>query len=628
MTNPFNNSEFGGLPEEYPVLRELDAPPVEEGMPTAEGYAPETPSPAPETAPPAPEITQPGSFEPDEGREKRHILRKFMYYAAAAAIMFVAFRPLGLFTKAATSTPETPAVEGYADKPGDPGDPGIHIWYAMQDGGKLLYSYVVYPGENMEIDMDTFGWASPVSIDAMAVDTSGGKAYPEQNPDVWEGSRSIVDFEMDIAQLTGDKLLVLTGTFTVNGVEKEIVAVKNVVPKPPAPDTGATVSVTVQSASEASMDYHAYFTQAHDDKNEYELTPIGFWINCFDAAGEPCGGPPVWSTYEEEVDENGEKVTVWNSVDPDISRDGRTWNFDYSGPCEIFGVSDQARTYTVSLFLMDEKTGLRFDIETEPQEIPGYIGQDVDPVEPVCDITAYAVWSEMYALMSFSDMQTADKVTLEMWDPHFNTLEWSMDITADALDDLEAFSPEMLSTDIFYENHQDYYSQPGVSFPMEAEFHVVIDYNGYSDQVTYVANTTSEAGFYAKYAPESDIYAGEYAGTVAIGSVVTLDVPEIDIVIDEPEKVTGQGILSLSASFNGVPLDRSAYDIRQSTYSTYFSGSDEPVETLNTDIIIRRPAGASEGTGDALHIEMTQMLSTGEIIVRKIDIPFTLDYEH
>ena len=52
-----NEGEFGRPPEDFPVLREYDAPPLEEDF-----GRPEQPAGAPEDPKPAPEITEPGTF--------------------------------------------------------------------------------------------------------------------------------------------------------------------------------------------------------------------------------------------------------------------------------------------------------------------------------------------------------------------------------------------------------------------------------------------------------------------------------------------------------------------------------------------------------------------------------------
>ena len=606
--------EFGRPPEEFPVIREYDAPPLEED------FARPAASDAPEYQNPAPEITEPGKFPYDaeaEEKKSRRFRRKLMMLAGAAAVFFLLFEgPLKSRVSAgppkeepAESTADvTPAPEPepepepepapepvvYTDIESEDGEPPfIGINYAVRVGNVVRYQYNAIPwyqGDLCQVEVERMIYGPE----------SGYEVHAEDDPDVWVGSRDWFEYEIPVDVPDGEKLqLVVTGHYTVEGEEKLIRAVKDVVDLPPEPETSATATMDGDQLS-----FEGFVLPQAGDGHEYDLVArdYGFHFRLFDEAGTYLGGGLV---YEE--------------VKPEAERGASGgYRFVYDGPADLT-YPDNAVEWSVALEVTDQSTGYPYFMETERHPIVRRTY-----VEPECDITAYNFSSEMHADIRFSGMDDVTGVTLEVWDPNTDYMDSSTDITREAVEDLIYHVPGF-STDGIYQANQSYYGQPGVDFPMTVEFRVIIDYESETGPrtVTYSATTSPELGFYVKYLPDSEaVYSEEYSSCVYLGTEPSPDYPTGTVYFDQPEKVTEPGIISISAEIDGEPVPASAFSVKYSEMDLTF-GSGVTTRCRVGDVLMKRPADIKEGEGKSVTLYVTHyMLSTGGPYTTEMVIPF------
>lgn len=615
MSNPYRkNSEFGEHSEEYPVMREPAYIPGEEWLSADNANAPEDTS-------PAPEITLPGNFSSDNrdrADRRRRRLKKLMFAFAAACIMFVAFKPLGLFKSTQAGgdiPPEEPentfSLDDITDIPGDDDEPSIRIDYALLNGDTVEYSYFVLPGESQwnEGGMISGGWVYPVSVEAKVVDETGNTAYASDNPDIWEGSRGAFIYTVDAAGLTGEMKLVLTGSFTHNGTDKAVTAVRSVDIKPPEADTYAEVEAEADDSFTVS--YHAKMTPQTSDKTAYDLETTAFYFSWYDENEEYMGGNgSVWNENDE-------------SVLPQPVFENSSYNISYEGPSSLSEAGDTVGYFSVVLELKDRNTGLPVTIETGLQPVPKPVEDDTIPY---CDIIAYAFSSEMHADLVFSDMHKAYKVTLEVWDPRLETLESSEDITREALEE-STYHVEPFFTDVIFHAHEDYYNYE--NYPESVRFTVVINYTdeGFDRTVSYSAETTEENGVFIKYLPDSEsTWDPENAGSLYFSIEPSVGIPYNEVYFNQPEKVTGPGIVSITVTIDGkkIPASDFMIDNYEMTNVTFEDG--RTADITYTEVRLKRPAGINEGEGKKAVVSITHYLTGRDMVwTTEKEMEFTVE---
>ena len=122
-----------------------------------------------------------------------------------------------------------PAQEG-APVPvtGDAGDVDLEILSAYRSGDSVFYTYV------FRLNAADY----PVSIYAQVTDAAGKTVSPPGDPDVWDGSRSVFEYEIGVEGLGDGLTLSLRAVFQRDGEEKAVVAVSPVADEPPE-DTAA-----------------------------------------------------------------------------------------------------------------------------------------------------------------------------------------------------------------------------------------------------------------------------------------------------------------------------------------------------------------------------------------------------
>ena len=594
MNKPYlYKSEFSIPPDDHPVSREHDEVPAYR--------IPDIPAPPEEFAEPAPEFLPPGTFvsEQRDVPSRARKLKKLLLALTSAAAVFLFLRPIGLLSSPVSASPQGTAAEGSAVS--TQSDLSLDIFYALLDGNTVRYSYAPALGRQ-ESDPDSLLWKYPVSVAAEVSDEQGGTAVPAHDPDVWDRPRDSAEYEIDASGLSGDMVLTLTAACDTDGDVRTLEKKLRVIPMPPEPEI--TTELSAAAAGEDApytIEYSARFTPDPSDTNSYDLTVTSFGINWYDEAGEYRGGRLGTGGAEEEFSLS------------DTYRDGDSWVFTYSGPADLPD-SDGITQFSVVLKLQDQKTRIPFTIETELTPIPGLAGRE--SVLPVAEIVAFSFYSEMYGGISFSDMEDATSVILEIVDPNLETVEQRLDITEEALNDLY-YSIGSFTTDLLYENHEDYYSQDDVPFPMSVEFRVVIEY-GDGQTTSYSAMTREELNmFEASYIPENDRWAGEEAGSIYFTTLPSVEYPDTEIVFGQPEKVTGPGIISISAEFDGVPVDPSLITVNSSErHAIFYGGVDDGKEAdvVYREVVIRKPSEIPDNDGRTAVLYITHYLASYDMV--------------
>ncbi len=596
MNKPYHyRSEFSIPPEEYPVRREYDAAPPYE-IPIAA----EVPD---EHAGLSPEIMKPGEFVAEQrGEAAPKRLKKLIFAISAAAALLVLFRPLGLLGGPASPAAPRTDVEGmpvYQEN-----DSLVSIFYALLDGNTVRYSYAAYPGRQKS-DPGSLLWQYPVSVSACVADEQGSTTVPDKDPDVWDRPRDPVEYEIDVSGLNGDMILTLTAACDLDGDVRTSVAKLPVIPLPPAPEITTRLTAAAEETDagtvEYTIDFIAGFTPDPADRNDYDFFYLSFGIKWYNDAGEYRGGRIATSDTDDAY------------LPLDMYREGDGWAFTYNGPADLSGPGD-ATQFAVELKVQDQRTRIPFTIETKKTPIPGV--NQREPVLPVAEIIAFSFYSEMYGGISFSDMEDATAVTLEIWDPNLETLEESRDITEEALNDLK-YSTGFFTTDLLYENHKEYYGQSDVSFPMSVEFRVVIEYGG-GLTTTYIAATREELNMFdAKYIPVDDRWAREEAGSIYFMTIPSVEYPNTEIVFDQPDKVSGPGLISISAEVDGIPVDHSRITVNSSeSHVTFYGGVDDGKEAdvVYREILIRKPDEIPDNEGYTAVLSITHYLESYDTV--------------
>ena len=596
MSKPYHhNSEFSIPPDDFSIRREHDFVPAFE--------CPPEPIPPEEYAAPAPEILEPGSFVSEQrGGFSGKKLKKLLIALAAAASIFVFFRPLGLLNEPASAA--VPHTDGNGSIVNVQFDPALSIHYALLDGNTVRYSYTAI-SNRQESDPDALPWKCPISVAAEVTDEQGNTAVPENDPDVWDRPREQAEYKIDASGLSSDMWLTLIATCDLDGEVKTAKEKIAVTPLPPAPEIvtqlTAAAAETDAGALEYTIDYSAGFTPDPSDTNDYDFTVLSFGIKWYNDAGEYRGGRIAGGDTDDAY------------LPLDMFRNGSGWAFTYSGPADLSG-PDDATQFTVELKVQDQKTRIPFTIESEKAPIPG--AEHREPVLPVADIVAFSFYSEMYGGITFSDMDDATAVALEIWDPNLETLEERRDITEEAVNDL-CYSTGFFTTDLLFENHEEYYGQEDVPFPMSVEFRVVIEY-GDGLTTTYTAMTREELNMFdAKYIPENDPWAGDEAGSIYCMTLPSVEYPDTEVVIDQQEKVTGPGIISISAEMDGVTVDPSYITINSSRrHVTFYGGVDDGKEAdvVYRDILVRKPADLPDNEGHTAVLYITHYLESYDMV--------------
>ncbi len=328
---------------EFSPLREEYAPPAEEPSPPGEF------SPLPEEFP---VIYSPGA----ETGKKRSVLKKLMLLSAAFMMGGMLFHPFaaGPLLPGIPVKPQEPqgpqepmetVITGPASVAGFT-DPEITIDYAVleeeENGGRTLsFSYKIFRYD-----------AASVSAYIRAEDASGRTAlFQNGTADLWEGSRNLFTFSMDVTGLQDPVTLVVDAAYDRRGEAETVTASRVAVPAPPAPRMGADFTL-----SGDDVDYMAWFAPAPEDSSEYQLSEAFLFLRWYreqpDGSLSYVGGKNVDGAYPEAVPGS------------------EGWLLPYRGPSFLDGAPEGVTHFSYELNMVDLNTMRPYTIETEPQALP------------------------------------------------------------------------------------------------------------------------------------------------------------------------------------------------------------------------------------------------------------------
>ena len=217
-------------------------------------------TPGPEFAPLPPEFDQHGGSSDTPARKKRRSLRYFMLLPLLALLGILFVRPAAK----ASALPE-------ADLPS--GTVVIDLARAGTVDGKAYYAYTVYTpipsldATQEQIDAMKNGTPWPVSVYAEVMDAFGRTVTPTQNPDVWESSRALFDYEIDITGLQGDLTLTLLAVYTEQGEQRQTKVSCPLEPLSAEP----SVSARLEVYPGGDVDFTATFLPPPGSSREYNL---------------------------------------------------------------------------------------------------------------------------------------------------------------------------------------------------------------------------------------------------------------------------------------------------------------------------------------------------------------------
>ncbi|MBR2672656.1 MAG: hypothetical protein IKE27_10710 [Oscillospiraceae bacterium] len=238
-----------------------------------------------------------------------------------------------------------------------------------------------------------------------------------------------------------------------------------------------------------------------------------------------------------------------------------------------------------------------------PDAPPPVVEPEPEPPEeeyiaPKCDLVAFSFSSEIRGSATFTDMENAEKVTYEIWDPLTGGLELQEDITEQAMTGLYEIGP--FYTDFIFERHETEYRENN-SFPMEIEIRVIIDHPEGPD--TYSVVTKNEIGWYTMY-ERSDGAWSDYPGCMIVKILDSVD--DFEIVFDEPEKV-GPGVMSISCDIDGHKVDPSQFRVDVDQFEATFSDGHKGTVIYRT-VVMRKPVDVEEGGDSVAHFTITHYL--------------------
>lgn len=329
-----------------------------------------------ELAAPPPEFGQ-GTAAPVEAEKSRKRLRQFL---AVPAVLLVSFLCLhGSVLPAAPESDPAPveAAEPVPERPA--GSVLIDVLYAVRDADTVRYSYTVYTPipslDATQAEIDAYqGTPWPIRVYARLSDEADHLVAPSNDPDIWEGSRTWFESDMDAGGLEGSLTLTLTAVYTEEGEERQTKVVLPLAELPPAAESYATLNVL----SGTEIDYTAAFNPQPGDEHEYRFRATEFKFVWLDENDEVCARTDVW------------QPDTFPSLNGNSAVSEKAVAAAYAGSANLARPVAQARAFFAQLILTDETTGYRYTIDSnrveasdEPLlegELTVYPGGDVDAV--------------------------------------------------------------------------------------------------------------------------------------------------------------------------------------------------------------------------------------------------------
>lgn len=298
------------------------------------------PNPALEYPVPPPEYGQGSGPDAAAGKKKRG-WRKVLSLPAILLSLFLCFE----------STPAAPIP----DMP--QGSVLIDVLYAARDVDAVRYCYTVYtPVPSLDATQEQIdaykGTPYPISVYAAVSDATGRTVAPENDPDVWESSRSAFEYSVDASDLEGELTLTLTAVYTEEGEERQTKAVIPLAELPPEPGMHAELAL----AESGGIRYRAEFTPQPGDDHDYRLEARNFSLVWFDENGLDCGQTVVWD---------------WDTL-PTLSGSSAEGGYTavYDGPAQIEWPNDEAVEFCARLTLWDETSRFPYTVDSNRIVLP------------------------------------------------------------------------------------------------------------------------------------------------------------------------------------------------------------------------------------------------------------------
>lgn len=246
----------------------------------------------------------------------------------------------------------------------------------------------------------------------------------------------------------------------------------------------------------------------------------------------------------------------------------------------------------------------------EPSPAPTAVPTPEPSPEPTpgCEVQFICFSADHWVRMHFTAPEKITRVTGEIWETNFESLELSFEVPDKDLE-LGSSTYRFDDSDIYF-RHMDEYNDRGL-YP-ELELRLRVEIEG-AEPLTYVEQVRPQLGWSLKYDSElltADDYT--YPGCFVLQTYEDYD-PRI--VIADPGQAV-PGAICISGEIEGYPLteENSEYFVRGFALNDYLP---EDQQLFNAFLIIPRPEGALHGTA---HFTVTQILDG-------YNEPFTLEYE-
>ncbi|MBO4887298.1 MAG: hypothetical protein J5589_03180 [Firmicutes bacterium] len=370
-------------------------------------------------------------------------------------------------------------------------------------------------------------------------------------------------------------------------------------------------------SGESSITATFVFEQPEGDEREYDLSIAGLGLKWYDASMSLL-------SVKDEVYSKDSLSMVEVNYDKEY---GIPWTFTYEGGAHTDYQPDGAAFYSVTAVFADSLSGEVFQAETNALPAP-----TIDPSvvrEPEVHIYIWGFYSEMEGYVTFANLQDADKVELQIYDTLTGALEETRDITSYAVSG-EDYPIEPFYTDFIWEHHQDEYNA-AMSFPMEVRVDVVatwIEGDGEMSRTwSAISANESDHMWYVKYVPEADGWEG--AGKFMLEFMNPGNTPAT-VIFDKdfPENQITLGTYKVTCTYQGKEYDLSSLStINQFEAQSYSGDSDEPVPITILDVMIDKPAGVKEDTGEIFHFTISwYMESYGKVLTIHRDLEPTAEY--
>lgn len=363
---------------------------------------------------------------------------------------------------------------------------------------------------------------------------------------------------------------------------------------PTAPELTASFTAEQGGMDWFWLEYDADFTPAEDDETPYDPEVYRFGTYCYDKHG----------TFLDVI-------YISASGIPDIESAGRGFHLNYGGPANG-EFPEGTETIAIWLQLRDKDSGEIYEIITEaakPPEAPVYHIPD-------CEIYVLSHFSEFRGRLIFHDMDDADKVILQYWDPETDSCDAEFDITKTVLKD-GAYNIAPFSTDFVYELHQEYYDEHN-SFPMKLHIKVWIGYEGPDGHAldVFEADSIREGGWDIFYTPSDQVSRGDWDPPGCF-QVYFKDREEYSSILYDEEALPGSSnvlIVRMQIDGEDVDLDPAQLELLHDEFdaSVYEDGEMVDRHYHIAMLAIPRPAGYEEGAGHVANFTVIQYLDTAE----------------